>query len=277
MRKFKLAVVQMQVGDDKRKNIEKAVAMIEEASKNGADVAVLPEIFNSPYDNSCFPIYAEEYPGETSKAMMEVAKKCEIILVAGSIPEKDGDRIFNTSYIYNERGERIGRHRKMHLFDINVKGGQYFKESDVLTPGDDFTVVDTSVGKIGVGICYDVRFPEYFRVLALKGAELIVLPAAFNMTTGPAHWELSLRMRALDNQVYMAAASPARNTEASYVSYANSTVTDPWGKVIVNAGIDECIVYADIDLDREEEIREQLPLLKHLRHDIYDIQTKNDK
>lgn len=272
--KYKLAVVQMKVTDNKKENISKAKDMIKEAAQKGANLVILPEIFNSPYNNSSFPVYAEEFPGETSLEMMKIAKECSIVLVAGSIPEKEGDSIFNTCYVYNESGEVIGRHRKIHLFDINIKGGQYFKESDVLTAGKDFTVVDTKFGKIGIAICYDVRFPEYFRILSEMGAELVALPAAFNMTTGPAHWEISLRMRAVDNQIYMAAASPARDESQSYVSYANSMIVDPWGKVLENADTDEKIIYSDIYRKRVYEIREQLPLLKHLRKDLYKLKYK---
>ena len=273
--KYKLAVVQMKVTDNKKENISKAKDMIREAAQKGANLVILPEIFNSPYNNSSFPVYAEEFPGETSLEMMKIAKECSIVLVAGSIPEKEGDSIFNTCYVYNESGEVIGRHRKIHLFDINIKGGQYFKESDVLTAGKDFTVVDTKFGKIGIAICYDVRFPEYFRILSEMGAELVALPAAFNMTTGPAHWEISLRMRAVDNQIYMAAASPARDESQSYVSYANSMIVDPWGKVLENADTDEKIIYSDIDRKRVYEIREQLPLLKHLRKDLYKLKYRD--
>lgn len=271
MKDFKVAVCQIMTSDDKKKNIEKAKKMIKEASQNGAKLVALPEIFNCPYDNKCFSKYAEVYPGETSIEMMEVAKECGVFLVAGSIPEKDGDKIYNTSYFFNNKGELIGKHRKMHLFDINIDGGQYFKESDVLTAGDEVTVVDTELGKIGIGICYDIRFPEYFRILALEGAEIVILPAAFNMTTGPAHWEMSVRMRALDNQIYMVAASPARDENSSYVSYANSRVVNPWGEVISKADTEECIIYANICAKREKEIREQLPLLKHIRNDVYKI------
>lgn len=274
MEEYKLAVVQMKVTDKKGENIKKAKGMIREATRNGANIVVLPEIFNSPYSNSCFPVYAEEFPGETSLEMMELAKECSIILVAGSIPEKEGSNIFNTSYVYDESGKLLGRHRKVHLFDINIKGGQYFKESEVLTAGEDFTLVDTSLGKIGIGICYDIRFPEYFRILSEMGAELIVLPAAFNMTTGPAHWEISLRMRAVDNQVYMAAASPARDKKQSYISYANSMIVDPWGKVLENAGVNEKIIYSDIKRKKIFEVREQMPLMKHLRKDLYQLKVK---
>ncbi|SFE27277.1 carbon-nitrogen hydrolase family protein [Peptostreptococcus sp. D1] len=274
MKDFKVAICQMLTTDNKEKNISKAVQLIEEAARNGAALVVLPEIFNSPYDNVCFPVYAEEFPGDTSVAMMEAARNCGVYLVAGSIPEKDGGKIYNTSYFYDRHGELIGKHRKMHLFDINIEGGQYFKESDVLSPGDDFAVFDTELGKIGIGICYDIRFPEYFRVLSEKGAELIVLPAAFNMTTGPAHWEISVRMRAVDNQVYMVAASPARDENASYVSYGNSRIVDPWGSILASAHTEECIIYANVSGEKLSSIRAQLPLIKHLKRDKYGIEIK---
>ena len=163
----------------------------------------------------------------------------------------------------------IGKHRKVHLFDIDVKGGIRFMESDTLTAGSEMTILDTEFGKIGVAICYDVRFPEWFRKMALAGARLIVLPAAFNMTTGPAHWDLTMRARALDNQVYFAANSPARDETGPYVAYGNSCIASPWGDFIAHADEKECILYGDIDLDYEDSVREQLPLLKHRRPELY--------
>lgn len=272
--KFKIAICQMSVTSDKERNVKKAIDMITEASRNGAEIVVLPEIFNSPYDNKAFPIYAEEFPGYTSNEMMKISKELGIYLVAGSIPEREDGKIYNTSYVYNDKGEMIARHRKMHLFDIDIKGGQYFKESDVLTPGDDFTVVDTRFGKIGVGICFDIRFPEYFRIMALEGAKVVVLPAAFNMTTGPAHWEISARVRAVDNQIYMVCASPARDESAGYVAYGNSIVTSPWGDIVSKAGVKEEILYADIDTEEVDRIRKELPLLKSLRKDMYRIEYR---
>lgn len=274
MKNFKLAVCQMMTGKDKDKNIEKAINMINEAADNGAELVVLPEIFNSPYDTSCFEKYSEKYPGKTSERLKEIAKKRAVYVLGGSIPEESEGKIYNTAYFFDDRGEMIARHRKMHLFDIDVVGGQYFKESDVLSPGDDFTVADTKFGKIGIGICFDVRFPEYFRVLAKKGAELILLPASFNMTTGPLHWEISLRMRAIDNQVYLVGASPARNMNSSYISYANSRVVDPWGRVVSQADEKECIIYADIDSKLIDSFREEIPILKSLRDDRYEVVEK---
>ena len=142
-------------------------------------------------------------------------------------------------------------------------------ESDTLTAGEEMTVIDTEFCKVGVAICYDVRFPEWFRKMALSGAELIVLPAAFNMTTGPVHWDLTMRARALDNQVYFAANSPARDENAPYQAYGGSCIAGPWGDFIAHADETECIVYGDIDLERVKAVRRQLPLLKHRRGNLY--------
>jgi omega-amidase len=269
MSKYKIAVCQMKTTDDKKQNIEHAIDMVNISSKNGAELIILPEMFNCPYENKYFPNFAEEYPGETTQSLSNVAKKNHIYLVAGSIPELSSGKIYNTCYIYNRNGELIGRHRKIHLFDIDVKDKVYFKESDTLSAGNKVTVVDTDLGKIGIAICYDIRFPELSRMMALEGAEIIILPAAFNMTTGPAHWELSVRMRAIDNQVFFVGAAPARNNEASYTAYGNSRISDPWGDIIASADERECILYADIDRTTIGSIREQLPLLKHRRTDLY--------
>ena len=268
---MKIAVCQMKVFDDKDKNISHALDMIDEAANNGAQIIVLPEMFNCPYENSYFPVFAEEYPGKTTEALKNAAKKNSIYLVGGSIPESENGNIYNTSFIFDRNGELIGKHQKMHLFDIDVEGGVSFKESDTLSAGNKVTVVDTEFGKIGVAICYDIRFPELSRLMALEGAELIILPAAFNMTTGPTHWELSIRMRALDNQVYFVGAAPARDESASYVTFGNSRVADPWGNIIATADEKECIIYADIDKSYTEKARNELPLLKHRRTDLYSV------
>ena len=144
-------------------------------------------------------------------------------------------------------------------------------ESETLTAGDKLTVFDTEFGKVGVAICYDIRFAEWSRLMALEGARLIVLPAAFNMTTGPAHWDLSIRARALDNQVFFAAASPARDENGVYQAYGNSCVADPWGRFVVHGDEKEGILYAQLDFSQVDRIREELPILKHRRTDLYQI------
>lgn len=208
---YKIAVCQMITTENKIENINHAVDMVTEAAINGAKIVVLPEMFNCPYENKYFPKFAEEYPGETTTILSKLAEKHGIYLVSGSIPELEDGKIYNTCYVFDKNGALIGKHRKMHLFDIEVTGKVSFKESDTLTAGNDVTVIDTEYGKVGIAICYDIRFPELSRLMALKGAEIVILPAAFNMTTGPAHWELSIRMRALDNQIFYVGAAPARN------------------------------------------------------------------
>lgn len=272
---FKVAVCQMLVVDDKDANIEKAVHLMEKSGRSGADLVVLPEMFNCPYENEKFPLYAENRAdSETLNAVSSAAREQGVYLVAGSIPERDDDKIYNTSFIINPQGEVIGSHRKLHLFDVDVPEGITFKESDTLTAGDKVTVRDTDLARIGVAICYDIRFPELSRLLALEGVELMVLPGAFNMTTGPVHWETLIRSRAIDNQFFLAAASPARDTSASYVAYGHSMIVDPWGEVLAEAGSGEEIIYADIQLNRIKEVRSQIPVLENRRMDIYDLKRK---
>ncbi|MBR0598997.1 carbon-nitrogen hydrolase family protein [Sinanaerobacter chloroacetimidivorans] len=267
--KFQLALCQMKVVMDKSVNLKTAERMIREASKNGAQVIALPEMFNCPYSNKYFREYGEPENGETCKMLSSLAKELKVTIIGGSIPELAEDRVYNTSYSFSKDGEMIGKHRKIHLFDIDVKGGIRFKESETLTAGNEITMFDTEFCKIGVAICYDVRFPELFRKMTLAGAKLIVLPGAFNMTTGPAHWDLTMRARALDNQIYFAAVSPARDTEGPYQAYGSSCVANPWGEFCGKADAREAIVYSEIDLEYLDDIRNQLPLLKHRKEELY--------
>lgn len=269
MAKVELALCQMHVSVEKEKNLEKAAEMIRKAAARGAQIVALPEMFNTPYSSKFFQKFAEEAGGETFQFLASLAKELSIYLVGGSIPEADGDRIYNTSFSFDREGNLVGRHRKVHLFDIDVKGGVSFKESDTLSAGKDMTIFDTEYGKIGVAICYDIRFPEWYRHMALEGVKLVLLPGAFNMTTGPAHWDLTLRARAVDNQIYFAAISPAREVGGRYQAYGHSCVVSPWGEFCGKTDSRESIVYAQIDLDYIDEVREQLPLLAHRRPELY--------
>ncbi|WP_090551112.1 carbon-nitrogen hydrolase family protein [Natronincola ferrireducens] len=272
MGKFNVAVCQMLVTDNKKKNLEKAEAMIREAQSQGAQLVVLPEIFNCLYNNDYMREMAEDFPGVTTTMLRNLAKELGLYIVGGSIPEKSKEKIFNTSYTFNPEGDLIATYRKMHLFDIDVKGKITFKESDILASGEGITVVDTEFCKIGIAICYDMRFPELMRLMALKGAEVIVVPAAFNTTTGPAHWHDTIKIRAVDNQVYFIAASPARNLESSYHAYGHSTIMNPWGEIVATTNEEESIIYGEIDLDYIKKVREELPLLKHRRTDLYRLE-----
>lgn len=274
MDKLKLALCQMNVIDNKEENLIKAGSMIADASKK-ADFIVLPEMFSCPYSNDKFIEYGEEEKDSpTLTEISSLACKNNVYILAGSIPEKEGNKLYNTSYLFDRRGMIIAKHRKMHLFDIDVKDRITFKESDVLTAGDEFTTADTEFGKIGIGICYDIRFPELARVMVENGALILFYPGAFNMTTGPAHWQLLFRSRALDNQVYCVGVAPALNEDASYHSYGHSIVTSPWGEVLAEAGQKEETIFCEIDLNEIKKVREELPLLKNKREDLYEVTKK---
>ncbi len=274
MTKIKLVLCQMNVVDDKEENLKKASLMIASASKK-ADIIVLPEMFNCPYSNDKFIEYGEnEKDSRTLNKISLLACENNVYILAGSIPEKEEDKLFNTSYLFDRQGKIIAKHRKMHLFDIDVKDKITFKESDVLTAGNDFTLADTEFGKIGIGICYDIRFPELARILVENGALILFYPGAFNMTTGPAHWELLFRSRALDNQVFCVGVAPALNKDASYHSYGHSIITNPWGEVLAEADEKEDIIFSEIDLSEIKKVREELPLLKNKREDLYKVTKK---
>ena len=269
MEKIKIAAIQMSTVADKMENVRTVKTYLEKIKDENPDFVILPEMFCCPYQTENFPIYAEKEGGPVWQQLSGYAKQYGIYLIGGSMPEKDAEgNVYNTSYIFDREGKQIGKHRKVHLFDIDVKGGQTFKESDTLTAGDSDTVFDTEFGKIGVMLCFDIRFPELSRMMVNDGAKVIFVPAAFNMTTGPAHWELSFRTRALDNQIYMVGCAPARDVSAGYISWGHSIVTDPWGRVTGMLDENEGILLAELDMDYEEQVREELPLLKSRRKDI---------
>lgn len=278
---IKIALCQMNVVDNKEKNIKKAIQMIKESKKQGADLAVLPEMFNCPYENEKFIEYAEEIENsESLKEIAKLAKEESIPVLAGSIPEleinnlNNSKAIYNTSVFIDNNGKFLGKHRKMHLFDIDVKDKIYFKESDTLSAGCEFTIIKTDFARIGIGICYDIRFLELSRIMALNGAEILIFPGAFNLTTGPAHWETLFKSRALDNQVYTIGVAPALDKDANYNSFGHSIAVNPWGNVIEELDYDEDLRIVKVDLDEIEKIREEIPVLKNRRTDLYEIKEK---
>lgn len=271
---MKLAVIQMPVTADKAQNIETMRARVARAAQAGAQMAVLPEMWNCPYTNDCFARYAEPAQGESRQALRDAARAAEIYLVGGSIPERDGERVYNTSFVFAPDGSQIARHRKVHLFDIDVQGGQRFFESETFSAGREVTTFDTPYGRFGLCICFDLRFPELARCMALRGADAIVVPAAFNMTTGPAHWELLFRQRAVDNQLFTVGAAPARDEHGPYVSYANSIVCSPWGTVLARADTGDELLLCELDFAENERIRAQLPLLSARRCDVYELRER---
>ncbi|MDR2830507.1 MAG: carbon-nitrogen hydrolase family protein [Methanobrevibacter sp.] len=277
MNKLKIAMCQMEVVDSKEENLKKVEVMIDESKNKGADIVVLPEMFICPYQNEKFIEYCESQDNSpTLKVISKIAKNLDIHIIAGSIPEmlidKNGDRkIYNSSFFFDNNGKLLGFHRKLHLFDIDIKDKIYFKESDTLSAGSEITVIDSKLGRFGIAICFDIRFPELSAIMTLKRAEILIFPGAFNLTTGPLHWRLLLRARAVDNQVFTVGISQALNENQSYHAYGHSLVVNPLGEVVAEASSREELLIAEIDLDEIAIVREELPVIKNKRDDLYQL------
>jgi omega-amidase len=274
--KLKIALIQFLSSSSKQQNITRACDLIRQAATNGARLIVLPEIWNSPYGVKYFSQYAETIPdGETTQALSACARQSNIYLVGGSIPERDGEKLYNTSTIFDPNGKLLGIFRKIHLFDIDIPGKMTFKESDALSPGQELFTFDIDQQyRIGLAICYDIRFPSLASLYSKRQCHVLLYPGAFNMTTGPAHWELLLRSRALDNQMYVAGISPAHDEQADYKAWGHTTLVDPWGTVVTKCEMNEEIIYGDIDIEHLNTIRKQLPYLSQQRDDIYTLNEK---
>ncbi|XP_014232638.1 omega-amidase NIT2 [Trichogramma pretiosum] len=271
MSTLRLALAQLSVGDDKEANINKAISFITKAKEKGADIITLPECFNSPYGTDHFPKYAETIPkGATCIALADAAKRNGIYVIGGTIPEKDGDKYYNTCTVWNPKGELVAKHRKVHLFDIDIKDKITFRESDILSPGETLNTFEVKNCKIGLGICYDIRFEEMAKLYRKQGCSMLIYPAAFNMTTGPLHWSLLQRARANDNQLYVACVSPARAGGPGYIAWGHTMLTSPWGEVLAELEAIEDMIVKDIDLKVIDEVRSQIPIFNQRRKDLYD-------
>ncbi|KAL4906734.1 hypothetical protein BDW74DRAFT_190203 [Aspergillus multicolor] len=279
---LRVACIQIQSVPDKLENIRQAHEKVLEAASTGAQLVVLPECFNSPYSTAAFPLYAEPLPAiynaenasdsPTFQALSQMAKDAKVYLVGGTLPERDpaNGKIYNTCPVYSPKGALLAFHRKMHLFDVSVPGRMEFRESDTLSAGDKITIVDlTGHGKIGIGICYDMRFPELAAIASRRGAFALVYPSAFNTTTGPLHWELLGRSRAVDNQVYTVLCSQSRPVGSGYPAWGFSMITDPMGRIVTQAQESDEIVYADLDGGEIVRARAAIPVSAQRRFDVY--------
>ncbi|XP_074027282.1 omega-amidase NIT2 [Leptinotarsa decemlineata] len=274
LRIIKTALVQMQSGADRLMNLEHAAKLISNAKQLGAKLIALPECFNSPYGTNFFSEYAESIPnGPTSEMLSKAARENSVYLVGGTFPEVENNKYYNTCTVWNPEGKLVAKFRKMHLFDIDIPGKITFKESDILSPGSELVTFDLEGVKVGLGICYDLRFEELAKLYRLQGCKILIFPAAFNMTTGPIHFEILQKARALDNQVFVCTISPARN-DTGYIAWGHSQITSPWGKVLAQAKEKEEIILADIDLAECDDVRAQIPIFHQRRNDVYDTVKK---
>lgn len=230
-------------------------------------------MWNCPYSNDYFAKFAEDFENEdaspTFSMLSEAACSHGITIVGGSVPESSDGQLYNTSCVFGPDGKLKAKHRKIHLFDIEIPGDIAFKESDFFAAGDKPTIVDTDVGCIGIGICHDIRFPELAALYRAKGARIICYPGAFNISTGELLWEVMQRARAADNQFFVATCSPSRDSSGSYAIWGHSTLVGPSGEIIATSGHEETVVVAEIDYSKIELQRKGLPLDKQKRADIY--------
>jgi predicted amidohydrolase len=261
----------MTSGPEKAANLEKAERLVARAASTGADVVVLPEKWNAIGEADTLHAAAEPLEGgETVEAMADWARRHGITLVGGSIAEqREGrEKLSNTSIAFGPDGEVLGVYRKIHLFDVEVEGNVY-RESEAEEPGEEPVVVRGEEWPIGLSVCYDIRFPELYRILALEGAELVTVPAAFTVPTGRDHWHVLLRARAIENQYYVAAPGQVGETRPGRPSYGRSLIVDPWGIVLAQAPDEETVISAELDRARLRTVREKLPSLKNRQADAY--------
>ena len=259
---MRAAAVQLNSTEDKDRNLERADRLTREAARAGADLIVLPEKFNLLGTHEHYQAGAESLDGPTVSWARDTARELEIDLVAGSFVERrEGhDKLGNTSVHAGPDGEIRGVYRKIHMFDVTVAGKEY-RESTSQEAGDEVVTSEADGARLGLTVCYDLRFPELYRILAVRGARILIVPAAFTKTTGQAHWDTLLRARAIENQAFVIAADQIGVHPPGNESFGGSQIVDPWGDVLARAEDRECVISADLDFARQDEVRDTLPSL----------------
>jgi predicted amidohydrolase len=272
MKKYIACVIQIDTQEDYNENLKTAKELICEAAERGAKVVALPE--NWAYQGHDYLQYAEDMPGgNIFNEFSKLAVKYGVWIHAGSLSEKNNDdpRPYNTTMLINPNGELVAKYNKIHVFDVDVKNAGSYRESDSKKPGKNIVVVDTEdYGKFGLSICYDMRFPELYRLMALQGAEVFFAPSSFLLATGKDHWETLLRARAIENSCYMLAPGQC-GVKYDGPTYGRSMIIDPWGTVIATASDKPCVITAEIDLEFRQKVKKQLLSLENRREDIYKL------
>ncbi|MFN8234018.1 MAG: carbon-nitrogen hydrolase family protein [Actinomycetota bacterium] len=266
---MRVAVCQMRSGEDVEANLAEAERLLTEAAGGGADLAVLPEVFPYLGPSSRRAELAEPVPGPVTDRLAAVAAARSMWVLGGSVLERDGDRVYNTSPLFDRAGELVARYRKIHLFDVELTGQPPFRESATFSAGDQLVTFETDQARLGLSICYDLRFPELYRGLMALGAEVLLVPAQFQFETGKDQWHVLLRARAIEDQCFVVAAGqwgPFGDPDRGRRSFGHSLVVDPWGTIVVEAPeAGSGVWFADLDLGELRRIRQRLPALQHRR------------
>jgi deaminated glutathione amidase len=267
---MRAAAVQLNSTDEYDRNLEVAERLVRAAAADGSELVVLPEKWTALGSPEALRASAEPLDGPALSAAAGWARELGVFLVAGSVPEvvPDQDKLANTSVLFGPEGERRAVYRKIHMFDVDV-GDVSYRESEVEQAGSEIAIGDANGTPIGLTICYDLRFPELYRILALRGARVITVPSAFTERTGRDHWEVLIRARAIEDQVFVVAAGQIGSAPPHYRSYGRSMIVDPWGVVLAQAPDTECFVAADLDFSAQDATREKLPSLRTRRPEAY--------
>ena len=268
---MRAAAVQLNATADKDRNLETAEHLVRGAASEGARMVVLPEKWNVLGDADALVAGAEPLEGPSIEAARSWARELGVAICAGSIAERVSgqDRLANTSVLISPDGAVAAVYRKIHMFDVDV-GGVEYRESDTEEPGAEVVVGVIAGVPIGLSVCYDLRFPELYRILALRDARVVTVPAAFTLETGRDHWEVLLRARAIENQLFVVAAGQIGEAPPHFRSYGRSMIVDPWGTVLATAPDEECFVTADLRFDRLDEVRSAIPSLANRRPQSYE-------
>jgi deaminated glutathione amidase len=247
--------------------VERCEVLVREAARRGASLVALPENFAFMGPEKAKLAHAEPLHGPTLSRLSTLAAELSIHLVAGGFAERSSvpDKVHNTALLFGPDGRTLAVYRKIHLFDVDLPGGQRFRESAAVEPGREVVVAETALGRIGLSICYDLRFPELYRALAARGADVMLVPAAFTLYTGKDHWHALLRARAIENQCFVLAPGQFGQHDEKRSTYGKSVLIDPWGAVLAQAPDREAIALGEIDLDALARVRAELPALTHRR------------
>lgn len=263
---MKLGLAQMNTRGDKEQNLAIAEEMVTSLANQGADFVMLPEYFNYMGPEECWLDNAEPMGASPSlERMQKLAVTLGVHLHIGSYMERDGEHVYNTGVVFDPLGQVVARYRKMHLFDVEIPGGRKYLESQWIRPGSEVVTFSVAGCVFGMSTCYDIRFPELYRILEERGAHVFLLPAAFTQATGKDHWELLLRTRAVENLCWVAAAGQYGDCPPNHRSYGRSMVVDPWGSIVAEAQPGVSTVVAEIDLKLLQDIRKRFPVLRHRR------------
>lgn len=278
--RLRVAAVQLNSQDDKPRNVQRALELIERAADEGAELIVLPEYVTYLGRRSGYADAAEPVPGPVTEQFAASARRRGVYLLAGSLLERSAvaGRYYNTSLLFDPQGELVAKYRKIHLFDLDLgPETNGYRESAMILPGEEIVTAPLGGRRIGLTTCYDLRFPELYRLLALDGAEVITVPAAFTLETGRDHWELLLRARAVENQVYVIAAAQVGSYPPGQRCYGRSMIVDPWGTVLAQAPDEETVVLATLDFARLRRIRAMLPTLTNRRPEAYTLAARRSR